>query len=86
MVMYIIHSYPKDLYMYIHVYKCMLTLLRIRDLTTGGCKVKVADGSFFQSLDKALCSLRCERQKYEGGTFVGNHVHKLLKVEINKYM
>ena len=34
----------------------------------------------FQSLEKALTVLYVERQAYHGGTFVGNHVNKLVKV------
>ena len=43
-------------------------------------KFRHKDGPFFQSLDCALATLHVERQAYHGGTFVGNHVHKLLKV------
>ena len=35
---------------------------------------------FYGSLEKGLQSLNIQRQAYQGGTFVGNHVHKLLKV------
>lgn len=38
------------------------------------------DGPFFKTLEKSLKGLNVERQAYQGGTFVGNHVHKLLKV------
>ncbi len=34
----------------------------------------------FCSLDKSLQFLNVKRQAYQGGTFVGNHVHKLLQV------
>ena len=43
-------------------------------------KFKPRDGPFFQALSKALDVLYVKRQAYQGGTFVGNHVHKLLKV------
>ena len=43
-------------------------------------KFRHKDGPFFQSLDCALATLHVERQAYHGGTFVGNHVHNLLKV------
>ena len=33
-----------------------------------------------KSLDDALASFNVERQAYYGGTFVGNHVHRSLKV------
>ena len=42
---------------------------------------KRKDGPFFSSLEKSLQSLNVQRQAYHGKTFVGNHVHKLLKVE-----
>ncbi len=32
-----------------------------------------------QSLSRALDVLNVQRQAYQGGTFVGNHVNKLLK-------
>ncbi len=47
-----------------------------------GEKFKYKDGPFFQSLDCALAKLHVEWQAYHGGTFVGNHVHKL--VQVNK--
>ena len=45
-----------------------------------GEKFQQKDGPFFRSLDSALAKLHVERQAYHGGTFVGNHVHKLVKV------
>ena len=38
------------------------------------------EGPFINSLDKALSSFNVERKAYFGGTFLGNHVHKSLKV------
>ncbi len=46
-------------------------------------KVQRSDGPFFSILEKSLNELNVERQAYQGGTFVGNHVHKLLKVSCN---
>ena len=43
-------------------------------------KFRSADGPFFRSLEKALTALHVERQAYHGGTFVGSHVNKLVKV------
>ncbi len=37
-------------------------------------------GVLFSTLDKSLQQLHVQRQAYQGGTFVGNHVHKLLQV------
>lgn len=39
-------------------------------------------GVFYPSLEDSLQSLNVKRQAYQGGTFVGNHVHKLLKVKV----
>ena len=41
----------------------------------------MGDGPFAHSLDKALSSFNVERQAYYSGTFVGNHVHRCLKVK-----
>lgn len=38
------------------------------------------EGVFVRGLDKALSSFNVERQAYFGGTFIGNHVHRALKV------
>lgn len=38
------------------------------------------EGSFVRGLDEALASFHVERQAYYSGTFVGNHVHRCLKV------
>lgn len=38
------------------------------------------DGPFVKGLDASLKSFKVERQAYYGGTFIGNHVHKCLKV------
>ena len=40
------------------------------------------DGPFVQGLDNAFQSFGVHRQQYFGGTFVGNHIHKALKVRI----
>ncbi len=38
------------------------------------------EGPFVKALDAALASFNVERQAYYSGTFVGNHVHKCVKV------
>ena len=38
------------------------------------------DEPFVSGLDKALSTFYVERQAYYSGTFVGNHVHRCLKV------
>ena len=38
------------------------------------------EGPFVKALDDALQSIGVHRQQYFGGAFVGNHVHKALKV------
>ena len=39
------------------------------------------EGPFVKALDDALASFNVERKVYHGGTFVGNHVHRSLKVQ-----
>lgn len=39
-----------------------------------------SEGSFVKALDTALASFHVERQAYYSGTFIGNHVHRCLKV------
>ena len=55
-------------------------MTRIEALLADKVKFKKEDGPFFRSLDLALATLHVERQAYHGGTFVGNHVHKMLQV------
>ena len=43
-------------------------------------KFSPKDGPIYQSLEKSLSDLNVVRQAYHGGSFVGNHVHKMLKV------
>ena len=38
------------------------------------------EGRFVKGLDTALSTFQVQRQAYYGGTFVGNHVHRCLKV------
>ena len=45
-------------------------------------KFSLKEGPFFKGLETALHDLNVHRQVYQGGTFVGNHVHKLLKVQV----
>ena len=40
------------------------------------------EGPFVKALDTALASFHVHRQAYYSGTFVGNHVHRALKVNI----
>ena len=44
----------------------------------------VEEGPFVHALDDALQSFNVQWQAYYGGTFVGNHVHRTLKVKQNK--
>ena len=44
-------------------------------------KFLAREGPFYGALEKALEELGVKRQAYQGGTFVGNHVHKILKVK-----
>ena len=41
------------------------------------------EGPFVKALDKALASFHVQRQAYYSGTFVGNHVHRTLKVDVH---
>lgn len=56
-----------------------------RELSLVGSKKKLKrkDGPFVRALDAALASFHVCRQSYYSGTFVGNHVHKTLKVLYN---
>ncbi len=47
------------------------------------------EGPFMRGLDTALASFNVARQTYYSGTFIGNHVHRTLKVKyklIYEYM
>ncbi len=46
-------------------------------------KFSAASGAFYSSLEGSLKALYVQRQAYQGGTFIGNHVHKLLKLHVN---
>ena len=41
---------------------------------------KYIDGPCVQELDVVLKSKNVQRQAYHGKSFIGNHVHKMLKV------
>ena len=43
-------------------------------------KVSQGSGPIAAALDTALQGIRVKRQAYHGKSFVGNHVHKCLKV------
>lgn len=43
-------------------------------------KFNTKEDPFIKGLDKLLQRLNVQKQAYQGGTFVGYHVHKLLKV------
>ena len=38
------------------------------------------EGPFVRCLDEALASFNVQRQAYYSGSFIGNHVHRSLKV------
>ena len=44
------------------------------------------EGPFVKTLDNALRSFGVQRQQYFGGAFIGNHVHKALKVKCYTYV
>lgn len=41
----------------------------------------INDGPFFATMEESLKACKVKRQAYQGVTFVGNHIHKLLKVK-----
>lgn len=43
---------------------------------------KKEDGPFVKVLDSSIQTFRVHRQAYYSGTFVGNHVHRSLKADI----
>lgn len=43
-------------------------------------KFHTEEGPFAKALDDALASFNVQRQAYYSGSFVGNHVHRALKV------
>ena len=45
-------------------------------------KFSLKEGPFIAGLERTLQELHVQRQAYHGATFVGNHVHKLLKVTV----
>lgn len=53
---------------------------RIKALEKKCPQLSKEDGPFVRCLDKALADFNVERQAYYSGTFVGNHVHRALKV------
>lgn len=67
-----------------HSVRLLHVLLQSTELSTLDEKLKKKfspkDGPFYRSLDKSLSALNVQRQAYQGGTFIGNHVHKLLQV------
>lgn len=42
------------------------------------------DDTFVKALDEALASFNVERQAYHGGSFIGNHIHRALKLSSPK--
>ncbi len=43
-------------------------------------KAKKEEGECCKRLDRVLQELHIHRQQYHGGSFVGNHIHKMLQV------
>ena len=63
--------------------KCIEELITLRNSKCTATVKKgfsVKEGPFVKKLDSALQSIGVHRQQYFGGAFVGNHVHKALKV------
>lgn len=68
-------------------YVSTVILIKEKELTAHGKNKGLArkDGPFVQSLDSTLASFNVQRQAYYSGTFVGNHVHRTLKVNNKKW-
>jgi len=47
-------------------------------------KANKAEGAICKELDNVLQELRIHRQQYHGGSFIGNHIHKMLQVTLYK--
>ena len=43
------------------------------------------DGPFVRGLEDAMADFYVQRQAYYSGTFVGNHVHRTLKVHLHTH-
>ena len=72
------------------IHKCTKYIRRVRlKKKTGNNLQRVynkEEEPFVKSLDDAQSSFNVQRQAYYSGTFVGNHVHRALKVQIlDKY-
>ena len=67
-----------------------MIILKDKELASLAAKYKKGltrkDGPFVRNLDAALASFNVHRQAYYSGTFVGNHVHRSLKVNTNLYI
>ena len=65
-------------------YACTYTFIQDQSITQNKKVISKGfereDGVFVKSLEMALKSFHVERQAYHGGSFIGNHVHKALKV------
>eukprot|EP00731_Ephydatia_muelleri_P029824 Em0021g347a len=69
-------SYDELQQMETEVAKCTATVQK-------GFSVK--EDPFVKELDSALQSIGVHRQQYSGGAFIGNHVHKALKLTFRHY-
>ena len=71
-LLYLCESVIYNFYNYVH------QRLKIQSATPS--KFALKDGPFMQGLEDALHSCGIDRQAYHGRTFIGNHVHKCLRV------
>ena len=46
----------------------------------------VDDGPFIKALDNTLAAMNVHRQAYYGGTFIGNHASRYIKVHVYVYI
>lgn len=72
---------------YLSLLNGMVYTLKEQQLTALNKKKSLPrkDGPFVKHADAALASFNVHRQAYYSGTFVGNHVHRALKVQYLTY-
>ena len=62
------------------MYVGQLRRVRSKSSSPPFSKVFIEGGPFVKALDKALATFHVQRQAYYSGIFIGNHVHRTLKV------
>ena len=62
------------------IYKTLLFKLKESEKLLTDNKLSKMHGPCVQQLDKVLNALNVQRQAFHSGSFIGNHVHKMLIV------